>query len=128
MYVTVRMILRIYNKKKSLFCFNKMLIFMAADQKDAAHVTYSVTHGPTPPRSIRLTSQSSPGNSSALERKREARNENTTLTNYTEKKNPHIYSSAPVKHTHTQNKLGSIVIKRPGAYNYSHRLAYVLRL
>ncbi len=43
-----------------------MLIFMAADQKDAAHVTYSVTHGPTLPRSIRLTSQSSPGNSSAL--------------------------------------------------------------
>ncbi len=27
----------------------------------------------------------------------------------------HIYSSAPVKHTHTQNKLGSIVIKKVGS-------------
>lgn len=76
---------------------------MAADQKDAAHVTYSVTHGPTPPRSIRLTSQSSPGNSSALERKREARNENTTLTNYTEeKKSPYLLICTCQTHTHTK--------------------------
>lgn len=91
------------------------------------HVTYSVTHGPAPPRSTRLTSRSSPGNSSALERERETSNENTLQQQIILEKT-HIYSSAPVKHTHTQNKHSSIVIKRPGAYNYSHRLAYVLHL
>lgn len=86
---------------KWLFSSSKKLIFTTVDQKDAAHVTYSVTHGPTPPRSIRLTSRSSPGNSSALERKKkEARNENTLHRQITLKKKIPVFTHLHLSNTH----------------------------
>ncbi len=77
---------------------------MAADQKDAAHVTYSVTHGPTLPRSYAWRHKAVLETQVPVEKEREARDENTTPTNYTEiKKNIFTHRHLSNKRTHKIN-------------------------